>query len=136
MWYNLLWIFKTQGRNLTICARNIFKSENHQNIIICNTLHKILTNVTIFTYITWNKSKVGDCSRGWLEGSLFNSYYTKILGRAQILSLDCSTLPLIRTLYCWVLSKDVSSTIFKVFGMTQPGNWTQISWTIGKHSTH
>ena len=22
---------------------------------------------------------------------------------------------------CWVLSKEVSSTIFKVFGMTQPG---------------
>ena len=26
-----------------------------------------------------------------------------------------------RTLYCWVLSKEVSSTIFKVFGMTRPG---------------
>ena len=25
-----------------------------------------------------------------------------------------------RTLYCWVLSKEVSSTIFKVFGMTRP----------------
>ena len=38
-----------------------------------------------------------------------------------LLSLDCSTLTLIRTLYCWVLSKEVSSTIFKVFGMTRPG---------------
>ena len=28
---------------------------------------------------------------------------------------------LIRTLYCWVLSKEVSSTIFKVFGKTWPG---------------
>ena len=28
---------------------------------------------------------------------------------------------LIRTLYCLVLSKEVSSTIFKVFGMTRPG---------------
>ena len=28
---------------------------------------------------------------------------------------------LIYTLYCWVLSKEVSSTIFKVPGMTQPG---------------
>ena len=36
-------------------------------------------------------------------------------GRALLLSLDCSTLPLIRTLYCWVLSKEVSSTIFTVF---------------------
>ena len=32
-----------------------------------------------------------------------------------------STLPLIRTLKCWVLSKEVSSTIFKVFSMTRPG---------------
>ena len=31
------------------------------------------------------------------------------------------TLPLIHTLYCWVLSKEVSSTILKVFGMTRPG---------------
>ena len=28
---------------------------------------------------------------------------------------------LIHTLYCWVLSKGVSSIIFKVFGMTRPG---------------
>ena len=41
--------------------------------------------------------------------------------RALLLSQDCSTLPLIRTLYCWVLSKEVSSIIFKVFGMTRPG---------------
>ena len=36
-------------------------------------------------------------------------------------SMDCSTLRLIFTLYCWVLSKEVSSTVFKVIGMTQPG---------------
>ena len=65
-------------------------------------------------------SKVGNHSRGRLEGSLFNSYYTEAYGRALLLSLDCSTLPLICTLYCWVLSKEVSSTIFKVFGMTRP----------------
>ena len=71
----------------------------------------------------WNKSsKVGDCSQGRPEGSLFNSYYTDVLGRALLLSLDCSTLPLIRTIYRWVLSKEVSSTIFKgVFGMKRPG---------------
>ena len=66
-------------------------------------------------------SKVGDRSLGWPEGSLFNSYCTDVLGRVQLLSLDCSTLPLIRTLYCCVLSKEVSSTIIKVFGMTRPG---------------
>ena len=38
--------------------------------------------------------------------------------RALLLSHDCSTLALIRTLYCWVLSKEVSNTIIEVFGMT------------------
>ena len=32
-----------------------------------------------------------------------------------------------RTLYCWALSKEILSTILKVFGMTR---------TIGEHSTH
>ena len=41
--------------------------------------------------------------------------------RVLFLSLDCSTLPLIHTLYYWVLSKEVSSTIFKIFGMKQSG---------------
>ena len=36
-------------------------------------------------------------------------------------SLDFSTLPLIRTLSCWVLRNAASSTIFWVFGMTRPG---------------
>ena len=65
--------------------------------------------------------KVGDRSRWRPEGSLFNSYYSKVLERALLLSLDWSTLHLIRALYCWELSKEVSSTIFKVFGMTPPG---------------
>ena len=68
-----------------------------------------------------SKSKVGDCSRERPEGSFFNSYNTEVLGRTLLFSLDCSTLPSIRTLYCWVLSKEVSSSIFKVFGMTWPG---------------
>ena len=67
------------------------------------------------------ESKVGDRSRGRPEGSLFDSYYNKELGRALLLSLDCHTLPLIRALYCRLLSKEVSSTISKVFGMTRPG---------------
>ena len=25
---------------------------------------------------------------------------------------------------------------FWVFGMTQPGDWTQVSWAIGEHSNH
>ena len=69
-----------------------------------------------------NEIKVSDHSQGRSESSLLNSYYTKVQGRALLLSLDCSTLPLMYTLYCWVLSKEVSSTTFKVFGMTQPGS--------------
>ena len=80
------------------------------------------THIYIYTQLlVIQKSKFSDLSWGWPEGSFFNSFYTEVLGRAQFLSLDCSTLPLIRTLYCWVLSKEVSSTIFKVFGMTRPG---------------
>ena len=71
--------------------------------------------------IVENNNNVGDHCRGRPKGSLFNSYYTKVKGRVLLLSLDCFILPLIRTLYCCVLSKEVSSTIFKVFGMTQPG---------------
>ena len=58
------------------------------------------------------KNKVGDLSRGWPDGSLFNSYYIEVLGRALLHSLDCSTLSLIRTLWCWVLSKEAAGTIF------------------------
>ena len=75
------------------------------------------THVYIYIYI----SKVGDRSRGRREGSLFNRYYTEVYGRALLLSLDRPNLPLICTLYYWVLSKAVSSTIFRVFGMTRPG---------------
>ena len=42
-------------------------------------------------------------------------------GRALLLSPDCSTLPLIRALYCRVLSKAVASTIFRIFSVTRPG---------------
>ena len=58
---------------------------------------------------------VGDRSRWWPKGFLFNRYYTELYGRALLLPLDCSTLPLIRTLYCWLLRSG-----FKVFGMTRP----------------
>ena len=40
------------------------------------------------------ESKVGDLSRG----SLFDSYYTEVLGKPLLHSLHCSTLPLILTL--------------------------------------
>ena len=66
-------------------------------------------------------SVVDDRCRGRPESYIFNSDYTAVQRRELLLSLDFSTLLLIRTLYCWVVSKEVSSTIFKVFGMTLPG---------------
>ena len=45
----------------------------------------------------------------------------RCMGEALLLPQNSSTLPLIRTLYYRVLSNEVSSTIFKVFGMTWPG---------------
>ena len=75
--------------------------------------------------ITFSKvSKAGDHSRGRPEDSLFNSYYTKVCvggGRYSFPWIAPLYPQYIRTLYCRVLSKEVSSTIFKVFGMTQPG---------------
>ena len=76
---------------------------------------------TLLSILVCLNKKVGDRSRGRPEDSLFNSYYTEVSGKPPLLSLDCSTLPWIRTLFCWVLSKEVSSTIFKVFGVTRPG---------------
>ena len=68
------------------------------------------------------RAKIPKNKQSWQpEGFLFNSYFTEVYRRALLLSLDCSTLPLIYTLYCWLLSKEVSSTIFKVFGMMSPG---------------
>ena len=73
------------------------------------------------TSLEVSKVKLSPFSRGRPKGSLFNCYYTEVPGRALLLSLDCFILLLIRSLYCWVLSKEVSNTIFEVFGMTWPG---------------
>ena len=52
-------------------------------------------------------SKFGGRSRRRLKGFLFNSYYTDVLGKFLLLPLDSSIIPLICSLYCWVLSKEV-----------------------------
>ena len=48
---------------------------------------------------------------------------------------DCSTLPLIRIFWCWVLSKEVSRTIFKSLVWRDLGLSLGLP-TIGEHSTH
>ena len=55
------------------------------------------------------------------EGSLFHIYNTEVYRRALLHFLDRSTLTLILTLKCWILSKVASSTLFGVFGMNWPG---------------
>ena len=96
-------------------------SGNGQNRYHKNKLRIICASKRPEVMLIYIYSVVGDRSRGQPEGALFNTYYPEVLGRALLHSMDCSTLPLIRTLYCWVLSKEVSSTIYKVFGMTRPG---------------
>ena len=68
------------------------------------------------------KVKLATKVEGDPNAPFFNNYYTAMLGTALFLSPDCSTLPLTRTLRCWVLSKEVPSTIFQFFGMSPPGN--------------
>ena len=89
------------------------------NLWVSKGLNRSVVKLFLLDRNTWYH--ISNVSRGWPEGSLFHSYYIEVQGRALLLSPDHSTLILIRTLYCWVLSKAVSSTIFKVFGMTRPG---------------
>ena len=58
-----------------------------------------------------------------------------MLGRVLLHSLDCSTIPLILTLECWVLSKLLSSTIFLSLSYDSTWDWTPVSQPIGIHST-
>ena len=95
-----------------ICIRWEYLKPYNWVRIICIRLEYLISykggiRETIQLYAV-SKVKLSPFSRGRLEGSLFNSYYNEVL----------HSLPLICTLYCWVLSKQVSSTIFKVFGMT------------------
>ena len=76
--------------------------QGNENGDIMGALKRIVS-YSPYYFSTVIESKVGDWSRGRPEGSLFNSYNTE--GRALLLSLDCSTLPSIRTLYCWVWTR-------------------------------
>ena len=121
-WSIYFHIKKIRIKNIDISSLWLVRTSEHTYIYPSISLPLSLSlSLYIYIYIYIYIHKVGDYSWGQPEGSLFNSYCTEVLGRARLLSLDCSTLPLIRTLYCWVLSKEVLSTIFKVFGMTRPG---------------
>ena len=50
-------------------------------IIIFPSIGKIIGQTGLCSLVSatsLSKSKVGDLSRGWSEGSLFDSYYTKV----------------------------------------------------------
>ena len=66
--------------------------ETHFYVYLSYTLNLMYKDIYIYIYIYI--SKVGDHSRGWPEGSLFDSYYTKVYGRALLL-------PSIASLYPW-----------------------------------
>ena len=100
MWHKAEWIGYPMRLQLAL-ASLLVKLANHNTTWGTHILDKFI----------WGRS----------EGSLFDSYHTKVLRRVILLSLDCSAFSLIRIVYCWVLSKDISSTIFKVFGVTRPG---------------
>ena len=108
--------------------RRIVLAEKISLVLEISVFMMVLIYIYIYIYII---SKVGDRSRGRPEGSLFNSYDTEVYGRVLLLSLDCSTLSLIRTLYCWVLSKEVSSTIFLSLWYNVTWDWTQVSQSVG-----
>ena len=117
----LIWFFISLFIfNLNVSESRMF---NYFSLSISNMnlfLMFLMFFMQLFNWSTLQASSclvIGDHSRGRPKGSLFNSYYTEAL----LLSLDYSTLSLQRTLYCWVLSKEVSSTILWVFGMTWPG---------------
>ena len=118
------WVHVHVGTCVCICAyvwkrerERERKKRNEERIVaiheVCTTksyIFSCLTVIEVDPNAPFSIATTPRCRRG--------CYY---------LSLDCSTLPLIRTLYCWVLSKVVSSTIFKVFGMTRPGIEPQLS---------
>ena len=98
--YICIFLHESADDYITMCKR---KSEEHSNIL------KIV-KVKLATLVHGNKKA---------PFSIATTLMCR--GRVLLLFLDCFTLPLMRTLYCWVLSKEELSTIFKVFGMTRPG---------------
>ena len=113
-WFGLIYLFN--GISTTYGLSNTKILFTYLCLVVIITIFLMFRCVFLFVYNHLLHIVVGDRSWGRQESSLFNGYYTEAL----LLYLDCSTLPLIRNLYRWVLSKAVSSTIFKAFGMTRP----------------
>ena len=89
---------------------------------LCGIKNSYPTQIVFkLNYLMVSKVKLATLVEGDQKAPFSIATTLRCRGRVLLLSQNCSTLPLIRTLYCRVLSKEVSSTIFKVFGMTRPG---------------
>ena len=77
-----------------------------------------------------------DCSRGWCEDSLFNSYYTKVMGRAPLFFLGL--LHFTFDLYLIMLSTKQGDIKYNFLSLWYNliWDWTPVSWTTGEHSNH
>ena len=64
-------------------------------LVVLHLRIRVKGSINEFVLAPLDISKVDDLNRGLPEGSLFNSYYTEVLGKALLHLLDCSTLPLI-----------------------------------------
>ena len=113
-------LFVTPSRAITIIYIYIYIY-----IWICTyicSIYMYTQNLCIYLYVYVSLSLspslslyIYNIGRRWSDGSLFNSYNTKVYA-----SLDCSTLPLMLTLYVMLRVKQGGIKYhFWVFGMTR-----------------
>ena len=82
-------------KNISISNYSVYSnSSNSANFVYTQLNAKTVLSLSLYIY----KKKVGDHSRGWPEGSLFDSLLHQGVAEGATPFLDCSTLPLIRTL--------------------------------------
>ena len=95
---------KKSPENFLFAIINLFQLATQKEKPASSDNHHTIERIFIYIYIyiererEREREKFGNRFRGWDNGSHFNSYNVKVLGRPLLLSLDGSTLPLIRTL--------------------------------------
>ena len=84
-------------------------------------MRKIAKLVNIYIYIYIYISKVGDRSRGLPVGSLFNSYYSEVLGRVLLLYFDLRPGPKCHSRWCTGRKWHIPMAVRR--GNRVGGNW-------------
>ena len=111
---------------------------SHRWKSIINSVYTILRYTYVLspilsTLYLYRKSKGGDLSQEWPEGSLFSSYYKRCRGGFY-------SIPLIAPLYPWSLPYNVRQGSIKYHFLSLwydlTWYWIPVSWTIGEHFTH